>query len=152
MPWTLLQTFHQISSSYPIMLTVHILIMMVHVWLQPYKQRKLSILDSFILMILMLVFIGEHTSNGSTIVLWILSFILFINYLTLSSLLRFFLKPISCLEIIIFSVFIPSYFLDLAISDDSFYSINFVIILLSSLALFVYLIYDAKLACVVIIQ
>ena len=48
--------------------------------------------------------------------------------------------PISCLGIIIFSVFIPSYFLDLAISDDSFYSINFVIILLSSLALFVYLI------------
>ena len=48
--------------KYPTMLTVYILIMMVHVWLQPYKQRKLNILDSSILMTLILVFIGEHAS------------------------------------------------------------------------------------------
>ena len=44
------------EAKFPIMLTVYVLITMVHVWLQPYKQRKL------------LIFIGEHTTYGSTVV------------------------------------------------------------------------------------
>ena len=50
------------KAKFPIMLSFYILIVMVHVWFQPYKQRILNVLDSCILMTLMLVFIGEHIS------------------------------------------------------------------------------------------
>ena len=54
-------------AKFPIMLTVYVFIIMVHNWLQPYQQRILNVLDSCILMTLMLVFIGEHTTFSSTI-------------------------------------------------------------------------------------
>ena len=148
------------------MLTVYILIMMVHVWLQPYKQRKLNILDSSILMTLILVFIGEHASYDSTLALWILPLILFINCVAFSSRLKYILIPVSCLGIFSFSFFeegewLPSPFvLDYEYDDNygdyvydyddddnffhSFYAINFMIQLISSLALLAYIIYVLK--------
>ena len=98
---------------------------MVHVWLQPYKQRKLNILDSSILMTLILVFIGEHASYGSTLALWILPLILFINCVAFSSRLKYILIPVSCLGIFIFSFFEEGEWLSSAFILDYEYDDNY---------------------------
>ena len=97
------------DATFPMMLTVYILIMMVHIWLQPYKQRKLNVLDSSILVTLMLVFIGEHNSYGSTVALWIIPLVLFINCVAFPSMFKYLLIPISCVGIVIFTVYIASH-------------------------------------------
>ena len=161
------------NIKYTTMLTVYILIMMVHVWLQPYKQRKLNMLDSSILMTLMLVFIGEHTTSDSTLVLLILPLVLFINCITFSSRLKYILIPVSCLGIFTFSFFMEGEWLRLAFyfdyeyddnygnyyyNDedesffDSFYAINFMIQLISSLAFLAYIIYVLKCLCVLVMK
>ena len=139
------------NAKFPIMLTVYILILLVHIWFQPYKERKLNVLDSCILMTLMLVFIGEHTTYGSTVTLWILPVILFINCVALSTKFKYVLIPISCLGMIALScltVFVlpDDYFdhidhIDYQI-DLSFYSVNFVVIIpIASLLFLAYMIY-----------
>ena len=80
--------------KYTTMLTVYILIMMVHVWVQPYKQRKLNILDSSILMTLILVFIGGHTTSASTLGLLLLPLVFFINCVAFASRLKYILTII----------------------------------------------------------
>ena len=86
--------------KFPIMLTVYVLIVMVHNWLQPYKQRILNVLDNCILTTLMFVFIGEHMFYSSTVVLWFFPLILFINCVAFSTKFKHLLIPISCLVII----------------------------------------------------
>ena len=133
----------------PSMLTVYVLIIIVHIWLQPYKQGKLNVLDSCILIILMLVFIGEHTTYGSTVILWILPLILFINCMALSTKFKYVLIPISCVGMITLCVVINSCLLQEIEShlevdyhfDDSLYRINLVAILLTSFVFLAYLIY-----------
>ena len=136
-------------AKFPIMLTLYVLILMLHVWLQPYKQGKLNMLDSCILMILMLVFIGEHTTYASTVTLWILPLILFINCVALSTKFKYVLIPISCLVMITLSCLAAIYLQDYCIggynNDDqaeSFYWINFyVIVPISSLVFLAYMVY-----------
>ena len=136
--------------KFPIMLSVYILILMIHVWLQPYRQRKLNVLDSFILMTLLLVFIGEHTSYSSTIVLWILPLILFINCITFSSWLKYLLIPISCFGLMILSgLALTPPFLDW--TGYTFFYINWVLEFISFIALLVYFIYALKF-CVILIK
>ena len=136
------------NYKYGLMVMVYVLIMMFHVWLQPYKQRRLNILDSTILMTLMLVYIGEHTSYGSTIVLWIIPLVLFINCITFSSRLKYLLIPVSSLVLFILTLFLILYnFLDGNLlfvkesSDYSFYYINYIIALISFIIPFACLIY-----------
>ena len=133
------------ETKFPIMLTVYVLITMVHVWLQPYKQRKLNILDSSILMTLVLVFIGEHTTYGSTVVLWFLPLILFINCVAFSTKFKYLLIPISCL-VMIFLSYLVTFLLPSIINgyfpDESFQFINlFVILPISSLLFLAYMMY-----------
>ena len=136
--------------KFPIMLSVYIFILMIHVWLQPYKQRKLNVLDSFILMTLLLVFIGEHTSYSSTIVLWILPLILFINCITFSSRLKYLLIPISCFGLMILSgLALTPPFLDR--TGYTFFYINLVLEFISFIALLAYFIYALKF-CVILIK
>ena len=140
--------------KYTTMLPVYILIMMVHVWLQPYKQRKLNILDSSILITLILVYIGEHTSYGSTVALWILPLVLFINCITLSSRLKYLLIPISCSGMIALSYMAAFVLLDdlpyYSQADYTFYCINFIIALVCSIILLAYLIYVSKCLCTIV--
>ena len=145
------------SIKYPIMLTSYILIMMVHVWLQPYKQRKLNILDSSILVTLIIVYIGEHNSYGSTLALWILPLVLFVNCIGFYSRWKYLLIPISCLGMIALSYVMPivlstdrSYSYDE--SDFTFYGINLVIGIISFIILLAYLIYVSKFLCVIVIK
>ena len=136
------------GGKFPIMLIFYVLIVMVHVWFQPYKQRILNVLDSCILMTLMLAFIGEHASYGSTVVLWFFPLILFINCVAFSTKFKHLLIPISCLVIIALSCLVSllpvlhfnnyNYFL----SDTSFYYINLVVILpIASLIFLAYMVY-----------
>ena len=165
--------------KFPIMLSVYVLIIMVHVWLQPYKQRKLNVLDSSILIILMIVFIGEYTSYGSTVILWIMPMVLFINCVAFSSRFKYLLIPISCLGIVMFCLVIiltPYYYTQLDTQlddyqsydnqsydflfdyqsddefDNPFYFINFVILCISSLVFLAYLIYALKYLCATFIK
>ena len=147
------------NYKYGLMVMVYVLIMMFHVWLQPYKQRRLNILDSTILMTLMLVYIGEHTSYGSTIVLWIVPLFLFINCITLSSRLKYLLIPVSSLGLCILTLFLMlRILLDgnllfvKASSDYSFYYINYTIALISFIMLSAYLIYVSKHLCILVIK
>ena len=139
--------------KFPVMLSVCVLIMMIYVWLQPHKERKLNALDSSILMILLLVFIGEHISYASTLTLWILPLVLFINCVTFSNRLKHLLIPVSSLGIFFLSFFIyqyvwavfsPDEYLDQDYDldeDTSFYAINMTIQVISSLVFIGYLIY-----------
>ena len=146
------------SIKYPVMLTIYILIMMVHVWLQPYKQRKLNTLDSSILMTLIFVFIGEHTSYGSTFALWILPLVLFINCIGFSSRWKYLLMPISCLGMIALSLYVVPILLPIDWSysydelDFTFYGINLVIGTISFIILLAYLICVSKFLYVIVIK
>ena len=133
--------------KFPIMLTFYVLIIMVHVWFQPYKHRKLNVLDSCILMTLALVFIGEHINYGSTAVLWFFPLILFINCVAFSTKFKHLLIPISCLVIIGLSCLVsfplPVYVYgnDNFPSDESFYYIIDVILSIAILVFLAYMVY-----------
>ena len=145
-------------AKFPSMLTVYILIAMIHICIQPYKERKLNILESCILMTLMFVYIGEHISYGSTVVLWIIPVVLFINCVAISTKFKFFLIPFSCLGVITLSclaAFLLQYKLDrLEFINLEFSHIfdllmnRFVIIPIFSLILLAYMIY----VCVILIK
>ena len=147
-PNSSLHEYGHAPAKFPIMLTVYVLIIMVHNWLQPYKQRILNVLDSCILMTLMLVFIGEHASYGSTVVLWFFPLILFINCVAFSTKFKHLLIPISCLVIIVLSCLVTFLLLKVYnnnnnfFSDISFYYINFFVILpIASLIFLAYMVY-----------
>ena len=95
--------------KFPVMVCIYLLIVMVHVCFQPYKQKKLNVLDTCILMILTLVFIGEHITYGSTAILWILPLILLINCIALHTKLKYLLIPISCLGMIALCFVTPNF-------------------------------------------
>ena len=141
------------GAKFPIMLTLYVFIIIVHIWFQPYKDRKLNVLDSCILMTLMLVFIGEHYSYGSTIILWILPLVLFINCVAFSTKFKYFLIPISFLAMIALLIFDPllqaDYFYVNYQANTSFYLIDsFVILPIASLLFLAYMIY----LCVIVIK
>ena len=144
-------TDFKLSLKFVIMLTVYVLIMMVHIWLQPYKERKLNVLDSCILMTLMLVFIGEHTTYGSSLVLWSLPLVLFINCVAFSTKFKHLLIPISCLGISTLSFFcsLPiSIFFYYPDDYQENYSFSLITFYISSLAFLAYMIY----LCVILIK
>ena len=139
--------------KFPMMLSIYVLIMMVHIWFQPYKERKLNVLDSCILMTLMLVFIGENINYGSTGVLWILPLILFINCVTFSTKFKYLLIPISCLGMITLSYFalylMPIDCFDNDTHGESFYIIDsYVILPICSLLFLAYMIY----LCIILVK
>ena len=142
------------------MLSVYILIMIIHVWLQSHKERKLNVLDSCILITLVLVFIGEHISYGSTLTLWILPLVLFINCVTFSSRLKHLLIPASSLGIFLLALYqsilwpydAEYYDQSNEYEDTSFYAINIMILFISSLVFIGYLFYILNWLCKVFIN
>jgi len=134
------------NTKFPVLLTTYLVIMMIHVLLQPYKEKTLNALDTCILVLFMLVFIGEHATDGSTIVLWCLPLILVINCVAFSTKVKYLSVPISCLILITFSLCLLLYYIRLRnktdLSDVSFLWFTVVlIILISSLVLLAYIIY-----------
>ena len=134
--------------KFPIMLAFYVLFIMVHVWFQPYKLRKLNVLDSSILMTLMLVFIGEHTSYGSTVVLWFFPLVLFINCVAFSTKFKHLLILISCLVIVALSFLTVIYQNNIINADFSsdesyefYYISDFVILPIAFLVFLAYMVY-----------
>ena len=133
------------NFKFAFMLIIYAVIVIVHIGFQPYKERKLNVLDSYILMTLMIVYIGEHTTYGSTVILWILPLVLFINCVAFSTKFKYFLIPVSCVAMIIFCTFFKLCDIYYALDDDPWreFSVD-VVILLSSLVLLAYIIYICK--------
>jgi len=86
-------------SKFTIMLTICILIMMIHVWFQPYKKKGLNILDSVILLTLVCLLISTldyYSDRMIGIVFWFLPLLMFINYLAYFTKLKYLVIPCSC--------------------------------------------------------
>ena len=129
-----------IATPFPkftIMLIVCILIMTTHVWVQPYKNKGLNILDSFILLCLvgLLVCALEIYWNRMIgVIFWFLPLLIFINYLAYFTRLKYFMIPCSCV-----AVFGVTFFY------VTFVGIFAILFLASSLIIFIaYIIYVVK--------
>ena len=79
-------------------LVITIIIMMIHVWFQPYKKKSLNVLDSAILMIFVFAIFASHSNNSMLrIVLWFLPLAIFLCYMTYLTKLKHIMIPIVCL-------------------------------------------------------
>ena len=89
---------------------IFIAMMLIHVWLRPYKLKGLNILDGSILLVLLFLLIsgsyGGLCDDSITVVLFILPLILLLNYLALNSRLKHILIPVSCVGIFVAEVFV----------------------------------------------
>ena len=83
--------------KYTIMLTICIFIMVIHVWFQPYRNRGLNILDSFIL--LTLVGLLLNALDLTEVIFWFLPLLIFINYLASFTKLKYLIVPCSCVGV-----------------------------------------------------
>ena len=87
-----------------------IAILLIHVWLRPYKLKGLNILDGIMLLTLLLLMIGGANTGGCddgiTIVFFILPLLLLVNYLALNTKLKYILIPGSCIGVITTVIFV----------------------------------------------
>ena len=90
-------------SKFIIILTVSIMIMLIHVWFQPYKHKGLNILDSFILLTLIGLIVSSlevYLYRVVTIVFWFLPLLILINYLAYFTKLKHLMIPCSCAAVL----------------------------------------------------
>ncbi|XP_065901388.1 uncharacterized protein [Dysidea avara] len=124
-----------------IILIVSILMFAIHLWFQPYKRRSLNLFDSIILLVLILTAFIEYFRSGlctgAVMICLVLPIICLVNYLALSSKLKYILIPISCGGMIYTMNFIPG----------SSYLASFLLVL-CSVVLLAYVIFVLKCICV----
>ena len=96
-----------VPSSY--MLVVCLVILIIHVWLRPYKNNSLNAFDTVILLVLVLVvcsgFWLDGLDSGDVEGLTMVPLLFLINYLALSSKFKHVLIPCSCGGMICITVF-----------------------------------------------
>ena len=91
-----------ITTPFPkftIMLIVCISIMTVHVSFQPYKDKGLNILDSFILLCLVGLLVSAlevYWNRMIGVIFWFLLLLIFINYFAYFTRLKYLIVPCSC--------------------------------------------------------
>jgi len=86
------------TPKHTMFLLICIIIMMIHVWFQPYKEKSLNIFDSAILMILLFSIFASHSFNFNLrITLWLLPLAIFLCYMTSSTKLKHIMIPFVCL-------------------------------------------------------
>ena len=129
-----------IATPFPkftIMLIVCILIMTVHVYFQPYKDKGLNILDSFILLCLVGLLVSGleiYWNRMIGVIFWFLPLLIFINYLAFFTGLQYFIIPCSCTAVFGVTFYYATF--------EGIFSILF---LASSLTIFLaYIIYVVK--------
>ncbi|XP_065901387.1 uncharacterized protein [Dysidea avara] len=131
--------FLSVNPSVTILM-VCILMFAIHLWFQPYKRRSLNFFDSIILLILILVafsgFFRSGLCTGIVMTFSILPIICLVNYLALSSKLKYILIPFSCGGMIVLLFFII----------DSFF--KFFLFILNSIIFLAYIIFVLKCICV----
>ena len=74
-------------AKFIVLLVVSILILVIHIWFQPYRIKSLNILDGVILLTLVLLLVAslDGLSFTVSVMFWILPLVLFINYLAYST-------------------------------------------------------------------
>jgi len=74
-------------AKYIVLLFVCCLILVIHIWFQPYRLRSLNILDGVILLSLVLLLISSLDGNSYSlsVTFWVLPLVIFINYLAYST-------------------------------------------------------------------
>jgi len=91
-------TVYSITPKHTLFLIISSIIMMIHVWFQPYKQKSLNVFDSVILMLLLLAIFASHSNNFVLrITLWFLPLAIFICYMIYSTKLKHIMIPFVCL-------------------------------------------------------
>ena len=86
------------TQKHTTILVVTIIIMVIHVWFQPYKKKSLNVLDSTILMIFVFAIFASHSNNYILrIVLWFLPLVIFLCYMTYLTKLKHIMIPVFCL-------------------------------------------------------
>ena len=107
-----------------VMLIIVITIVVIPLWLQPYKRRDLNILDSAILFTLVFLMIsglnGDGWDDGITMVLYILPLLFLINYLTLRTKLKYLVIPGSCVVVICMHILLTWFTMDCGKYDSEF--------------------------------
>ena len=103
------------SAAITPMFCACILMLVIHVWLQPYKRKGLNILDGCILLALVFVMVTgtspDQDDDDITALLLILPLLLLVNYLALNSKLKHIFIPGSCIAIISIELLINPEFL-----------------------------------------
>ena len=98
------------NTSNTVMLIVCILMLVIHLWLHPYKKRSLNTLDAVVLLTLVLLtissIIGEGWDDGTTMVFWSFLLLLLINYLAFDTKFKHVLIPGSCIGILCMVIFL----------------------------------------------
>ncbi|XP_065900907.1 uncharacterized protein [Dysidea avara] len=76
-----------ISTKLILLLLVLSVILVVHLWFQPYRRKGLNVLDTAILMSLIVLLVSslDGRSYNIAVVFWLLPIIFFINYLSFST-------------------------------------------------------------------
>ena len=104
-----------IDTPYPkftIMLTICILIMVMHISFQPYKNKDLNILDGFILLSLVGLLLSALEIYKDRIIgvtFWFLPLLILINYLAYFTKLKFLIIPCSCAAVFITTALLCTY-------------------------------------------
>ena len=96
-------------AKYIILLIVCCIIMVMHMWFQPYRLKSLNVLDGLILVSLVLLLICglDGNSYGVLPILWILPLVFFINYLAYSTKAQHVVVLSSMCGLIILLIFLP---------------------------------------------
>jgi len=109
-------TVYSNTPKHTIFLLFSMIIMMIHIWFQPYKRKSLNVFDSAILMILLLAIFASQSNNYILrITLWFLPLELFLCYMTYSTKLKHFLIPLFCLGTLLSSSLMFSPLFDMQI-------------------------------------
>ena len=91
-----------ISIKLILMLFVLSVILVVHMWFQPYRRKGLNVLDTAILMSLIVLLVSslDGRSYNIAVIFWLLPVIFFINYLSFSTKYRHLVTLLSICVII----------------------------------------------------
>ena len=157
---------HDYVKNAPIMVTVALCILMlvIHLRLQPYKRKGLNILDGVILLTLLFLMVTGAIDyqgmggcdDGVTMVLFITPLLILVNYLALGNIIRYILIPASCIGIMCMEIFITwhTHYKDQPFNFQLlFYALwmmnifHILILLTSLICLIVYIVWELKRWC-----
>ena len=127
-------------AKFIIVLIISVMIMVIHIWVQPYKKKSLNVLDNCILLTLVGLLVNSleiYWDRMISVIFWFLPLIILINYLTCFTKLKYLIIPCSCAAVF----FTANLF--------GIYYNPFVILLLASsfIIFIVYIVYVIKCLC-----
>ena len=113
--WTISKNGITFATPFPkftIMVIICILIMFIHVLLQPYKKKGLHILDSFILLCLVGLLLSGleiYSNRMISVIFWFLPLVILINYLAYFTKLKYLMIICTCVTIFGITFYLSTY-------------------------------------------